>query len=522
MTKISTQSRGVKPSPLTDGETYRLIFENTQQAFIVSLTGSGRITLANKAACTLLGYTQSELLRLRLGKIFRQPVKEKGSPVKKDHPIICSVAPASGILLNCLLSTSGFADSKGKSYTISCITDLSGLATAQRSTYQVKERAAHKNIKQQQAKALALLTKNNDWLKRAGKVSYDIMWDWDVSNNKIYVGDSAEELFGYRMSNNTISFADFRHCLLPKERKGIEHRITLALASRKKSWKDSFHFKHYDGSVAFITSRASIVRDDKGKALHFIGAMKDVSRLQELEEDALQKVSADALHELSLHEAHEEKMEDAMKLKERQIAAATEDAKADERSHIGSELHDNINQLLGASRMYLEMAKRGDRNTRMYLTRSSEYTLTAIEEIRKLTKGLSTDIIKNLGLCIAIENLAHDMMEVNEVTIACTLSFFKENAAGHKLKLNIFRIIQEHLNNILKHAKAKRVGISLAEHKGSVQLIISDDGIGFDTRLRQKGVGIAHIKNRAATYKGVADFISEPGKGCVLKVSFGV
>ena len=156
----------------------------------------------------------------------------------------------------------------------------------------------------------------------------------------------------------------------------------------------------------------------------------------------------------------------------------------------------------------------------MYLSRSSEYTLTAIEEIRKLTKGLTTDTIKNLGLCEAIDNVTRDTMEVNPVKISCALKSFKEHSVNDKFKLNVFRIVQEQLNNILKHAKATEVTISLSQNKKSIILSISDNGVGFDTGKKRKGIGIANIKSRAASYNGTADFVSQPGQGCVLTVTF--
>ncbi len=112
-----------------------------------------------------------------------------------------------------------------------------------------------------------------------------------------------------------------------------------------------------------------------------------------------------SMHDISNQKVLEERLAREIKLKEMQIKEAAGDAKDTERSNIGKELHDNVNQLLGASRLYLEMAKRGGKDSEMYLSRSSEYTLTAIEEIRKLSKGLTTDIIKNSGLCPAIESI---------------------------------------------------------------------------------------------------------------------
>jgi signal transduction histidine kinase len=105
-----------------------------------------------------------------------------------------------------------------------------------------------------------------------------------------------------------------------------------------------------------------------------------------------------AMHDHSRQKELEDNLQLEIELKEEQIAEATKEAKDSVRSDISKELHDNINQLLGSSKLYLEMVKQGGENSDMYLSRSSEYTMEAIEEIRKLTKGLTIDFIKNLGL----------------------------------------------------------------------------------------------------------------------------
>jgi len=210
------------------------------------------------------------------------------------------------------------------------------------------------------------------------------------------------------------------------------------------------------------------------------------------------------------------------KLKERQIIEARQDAKDTERSDIGKELHDNINQLLAASKMYIDMAQSGGLNSKMYLSRSSQYTREAIEEIRKLSKGLTSDIIKNLGLTEAIDKIARDTMEMSSLKISVLLQRFEENDFDDKFKLNVYRIIQEQLNNILKHASATSASITLKRLTRSLVLTISDDGVGFDTCKKQKGIGLANIKSRAITYKGTADFVCLTRKGCTLTVRFSI
>ena len=91
---------------------------------------------------------------------------------------------------------------------------------------------------------------------------------------------------------------------------------------------------------------------------------------------------------------------------------------------------------------------------------------------------------------------------------------------NEKFKLDVFRIVQEQLNNIIKHAKASRVKIGLFQNEADIVLSVADNGIGFDITKKADGIGIINIKSRAAFYDGHADFISKPGKGCLLTVTF--
>lgn len=211
-----------------------------------------------------------------------------------------------------------------------------------------------------------------------------------------------------------------------------------------------------------------------------------------------------------------------IRLKENQIAEAIIDAKELERSDIGKELHDNVNQLLGATRLYLDMARKDGANRELYLNRSSEYTLTAIEEIRKLTKGLTADAIKNFGLFEAIRNICKDTMEMNPIKISYRLDLLIENMVNDKFKLNVYRIMQEQLNNILKHAGATILEIRVSQNKKWIIISMADNGVGFDIGKKQEGIGIANIKSRAKAYNGTVDFVSKPGDGCTLKVFFPI
>jgi len=718
-----------KPTPPgTEGTLRDLAFDNSIQANIISTVSSGKIIVANSAACKLLDYSKKELLTKSRAAIFDinqsgfKKMMRKRTAEGYSSALVTAIKK-SGKLLPCEVTSTIFMDEAGVEKSITTIVDMSqniltqknidirkeeivadniSLAISkqknidiknekivagnivlaiskqkkidtkkekivadniilaiskqknidnknerivagniliakskQKKIDTIKEKIVADNILLAQAKSDAGMAENNKWIKYIAVTSYDIMWDWNVATGEVYVGDSIEEVFGYKLQNNTANFKDFVNCLLPEEKKIVEKKLMKTLSSKSRSWNDSYMFKRRDGSVAFTNSRASIVRDEEGKATRLIGATQDVSRLRELEKElklqiinkeeiseifttafklsfdgiwnwnlltnefllgvgfeelfgyqvknnkgnitadwsnhlhpddknsverglqeaivssasqwerAYRFVKADGsvakvlnratiirhangkahhiigvMQDISKQEILEERLEQEIKLKEKQIAEATADARETERCDIGKELHDNVNQLLGASRLYSNMAKAGGVNKEMFLSRSSQYTLDAIEEIRKLTRGLTTDIIKNVGLCVAIMNITRDTMEVNQVKISSRLESFIEQSVGDKFKLNVFRIVQEELNNILKHAHATDVIISLSQNKKFIRLTISDNGVGFDTRKKQTGIGIENIKSRAAAYNGIADFASQPGKGCVLNVTF--
>ena len=100
--------------------------------------------------------------------------------------------------------------------------------------------------------------------------------------------------------------------------------------------------------------------------------------------------------------------------------------------------------------------------------------------------------------------------------VTMNVSHFDENLAN-EIKSTLYRIIQEHLNNIIKHAGAQHIIFSLGSNKTSISVMIEDDGIGFDLNQNRNGIGLTNIYNRAESYNGTVDISTEPGKGCKLK-----
>lgn len=206
---------------------------------------------------------------------------------------------------------------------------------------------------------------------------------------------------------------------------------------------------------------------------------------------------------------------------QKKIAKAVISAQEKERAGIGAELHDNVNQLLAASKLYLKAIVTQPENAHEFLLKCEEYISSAMEEIRKLSHalvGASQD--KNIWLIDSIDELIHDITSVKDIDICFIHDSHSEEDMNGELKLVIYRIIQEQLNNILKHAEASKVEIELKDDAGGLIVTISDNGKGFDPIVKKEGIGLKNIINRAGLYNGKIDIVSSPGDGCKMFIHF--
>ena len=206
------------------------------------------------------------------------------------------------------------------------------------------------------------------------------------------------------------------------------------------------------------------------------------------------------------------------KLRQQQITGLVLNAQEKERGELGKELHDNINQILATSKLYLDLAIEENEPRMELLMKSRQNISMAIEEIRMLSKELIAPSLSDLGLIQSIKELIRNIQSVKKMKIKLNLKGVKEDLLKEEEKITVYRIIQEQLNNILKHAQASVVVIELHRAAGLLYLSVKDDGRGFDTSLRRKGIGISNIISRVGLCNGSIEIESAPGKGCRIKV----
>lgn len=213
------------------------------------------------------------------------------------------------------------------------------------------------------------------------------------------------------------------------------------------------------------------------------------------------------------------KLNEEQKLKQQEITKAVLKGQEVERTRIGEELHDNINQLLSSAKLYLSFIQTNKANQDELMNKTEEILEMAIQEIRKLSKqlviaGLRTDTLEQ-----SIRELANDLGSVTQIDIMLFVKNVKEADMSDELKVAIYRIVQEQLNNILKYADAGRVMINISEMQGRIEIVIEDNGKGFDPSATRSGIGLINISSRAEAFEGFSKIDSAPGKGCRLHVS---
>lgn len=239
-------------------------------------------------------------------------------------------------------------------------------------------------------------------------------------------------------------------------------------------------------------------------------------RIRYNERDAVMAIANNITERVYL----EKKLDEERKLKQKEITEAVISAQEKERHDISKELQDNVNQQLTVAMMYIASAEKKNESGSELLRQSADFILHAIEEIRRLTKGLITPLIKDFGLTKAIESLLEDVKHVQDLHIHFVSDTFFDEDLVYDFKLSIFRIIQEQLSNVLKHAHANSLIIELGRNLHSIYLSITDNGVGFDLTHQKKGIGLYNITSRVELFNGSISIHTAPTSGCAMHISF--
>lgn len=180
-----------------------------------------------------------------------------------------------------------------------------------------------------------------------------------------------------------------------------------------------------------------------------------------------------------------------------------------ERSRLAKELHDGVGPLLTTLKFYVQN-KISDTEQKETMKAMIDST---ISEVRQMTNILRPSTLDKFGIGMALFNYIEDVKKSTSIDIVFEDSTRNETSKlSKKQEINLFRIVQELLNNSIKHSKATQIRITISEFEDYIALYFFDNGIGFDVKKIQKGSGISNIKERTDILKGSFEIFSKPNE----------
>ena len=265
-----TESKRINEEILKSRQLITNVIQNAAVGIIVQGPNSEFLEY-NKSACEMLGLTEDQMI----GKSSFDPswkvVHLDGNEFKaEEHPVpqaIKKLIPIKNIIMGVHRPLTNdlvwllvdaipvFDDNKQLVYVICTFNDI----TARK-------------------KAEDALIESNERFKFASEATSDALWDWNIITNEIFVGESYASLFGYQFKDNIIPGEFCENLVHPEDKIAYENSIEIAFNENKQKWSYEYRYLKSDGTYAFVSDKAIIIRDGYGNAIRMIGAMQDITQ----------------------------------------------------------------------------------------------------------------------------------------------------------------------------------------------------------------------------------------------------
>jgi len=335
-------------------------------------------------------------------------------------------------------------------------------------------------------------------------------WEWFPENGRINFDNRWVRVLGFEPGERAFDFQWWEESIHPDCKPVFEKALNDYLEGRYSVFELEYQIKTKTGDWKWIWAAGECVEWDKNKKpVRFLGTHKDITERKQAEE-AL-KISRENL----LEESNQRKI-----LSKRLIDLLEKD-----RHYIAMELHDNIGQILTSLKINLEIIDDKLKPTGTELGAmikvAEKRTSQAIKGIKNISHELMPGILDVLGLLPSLQELFNEFRDHTDIKI----DFFNRNVPkrfGQEKELAIYRIVQEALNNIIKHAEAKNVYVNLLKKGNVLSLSVEDNGVGFDQDKAMKiskgkgSLGLVIMQERAMQLDGELTIESSLGKGTHL------
>ena len=336
-------------------------------------------------------------------------------------------------------------------------------------------------------------------LKLLSKVRKEGIWEYNLETKEAFYDDGIFEIFGYSELEMADNHSWWQGNIHPGDKKRIISDFHEFINGAESVWWGRYMFRCKNGEYKPILDRLCIVRGSSGKPKKLIGSMEDLTELIELQNKLI--IKREAHHDLMI----------------KSIILADES----ERQEISEELHENINQVLASINLHIIQAQEFvSKKGLNWLTDAQSLLIDSITGISDIAKRLTPLTLVSLGLTAAIKELLGTLFKKNKIQYNIITENLNESKIDKTLQLVLYRIVEQQVYNVRKHAKANSLLIEIKNHKDKTVLKIIDDGVGFNLRNLEFGKGFSNIQERVEAFGGSFKLSTGKGKGCKLEAIF--
>jgi len=347
----------------------------------------------------------------------------------------------------------------------------------------------------EQKRAEASLLENEERLKLAFAGAQEGVWDWNLETGAVVYSSRWKEMLGYAEDEIEPHIRAWERLLHPDDVESA-HRVNEGVKRGASTYEGEFRLRHKDGHYVHVLSRGYPVRRDPGgPVVRIVGTHFDLTERKRAEAE---RARSEFLTRLVF-------------------------AQEDERRRIAREMHDQFGEQLTALALRIRMLKEacGDRDDWRAHVESIEAIAQRLDrDVDTLVWELRPTALDDLGLRAALANYVQDWS--NRVGISAKLhsSGLLDDRLPSDAETALYRIAQEALTNVAKHARAANVDILLERRADNVLLIIEDDGVGFDPPAggAGQGFGLLGMQERAGLVGAMLEIESSAGKGTTVLV----
>jgi PAS domain S-box-containing protein len=378
-------------------------------------------------------------------------------------------------------------------------------------------------------KAEEALRESEQRLNRAQEIAHLGSWELDLINNRLTWSDQVYRIFGLRPQEFGATYEAFLEAVHPDDRTAVD----AAYSGSVGEGRDTYEIEHrvvrkLTGEIRTVQERCEHIRDESGQIIRSIGMVHDITERKRAEE-ALRQRTIELQHLTeTLDQQVKERTEELSEANKtlRQLSTRLLSAQEDERRRIAGELHDTIGSCLSGVKFKIEdvLQQVGKAPTVVGESLSTIIPVIqeGIEDCRRLQQDLRPSMLDDLGLLPTLSWFCRRYQTIYagiKIDLEQTL---EESDIPNSLKIVIYRVTQEGLNNIAKHGKADLVHLSLRRMGRMIELSIEDNGTGFDPQSVKQGLGLMSMRERTELSGGTFTMESTIGKGTTIKASWPI